>query len=805
MTGLNYDKGCKRCTLHLSCKSVCVPGDGRPGDGMDAKILFLGIAPGADEDLLNLPFQGRSGKLLHAAIKECLPGYDYRIENVVRCRPPDNRDPTKLEIEACLPYLEKIVTEMPNLEYIIPLGEIPIRVCGLKGGVKELSGIPQTVVLFGKNLGVYSLAHPAYVLRDQRYLSTWESHFHGLKRLLEQKNSGSQPTISNDSLQDVLSSAAASGTRIALDLETTDLISKRGSILSWSVSDGTKTFGEGISEPSSLVRLVEYLLTQAEGHGTTVQGAFFEGSWFRNLLGLRNKLPPDVNGKCKKIITRDTLLMAHRVDPGQPADLGSLCARYLSQHSGYKVNTISEIREAYKVSPSDLLSRNREDSLVTAKLGTVLESRLPPGVTQELLEEDVDLALAVQEISEKGLVLDEEEMVRQRSTAETSQADTSKDARLLLGKDINLGSPQQVGAALSELGATLSTTDKGNAQTGEVELRSLRQVTQDNRVKDLVDYVLKFREAGKILSTYIKGYSTRSVGYSKHGSPNERRLYSRLIWPGTVSWRLSSSDPNLQNVPRGAFRKVFTAPRDHLLMECDLAQAELRIIAALSQDPVLFPLFMAGGDPHNLMVQKIGLSNPHFLTLPPREQRNRAKVTNFGLGYGAGPGTLWEQFAKDGVFLPMAECRLYHRTFWQTYQGFELFLKGQMDILRSGGRVYSPTGGYSWTWQDLLILHPDDPEGALRAAFNCTIQSVPPRITLRLAYHLLELGIEVVLQTHDGLLMYVPNGSEHDVAKVVTEIIRELTSEVWLKGLPMPVDIKCGPNWFDLKPLEKKI
>lgn len=783
MSGLPYNHECKLCPLHLYAQSVCLPGSG----SLSSEILILSGQSREDDDLLNLPEQGKHGRLLRAAIKEIGLENKVRIETVVRCRTPDNRDPTRLEMDTCLPYLEKIVTEeMPNLKWMVALGDIPIKVVGLKGPVKDLAGIPSyPVQVCGRDLTIYPMMHPAGVLRNPGYLSTWESHWHGLKKLVDQATMTNN-SITLTSLEDVILDATENPlpVPIALDLETTDLDAKKGSILSWSVSSPSKTFGEYIDSPQKLKRLVNF----TDIRDLSVHGAFFEGSWFKDNLGLSRQQLLDC-------ISRDTMLMSHRVDPGQPADLGSVCARHVPEFSGYKVSTVGQIENAQDIPKDKLVERNCYDSRVTAIACERLEKAMPPGVTDELLREDVQLALTVEEIASKGLVMDEDTMIKLRADNEDKQKVTTQKCEGILGRSVNLGSSHQVGESLVSLGAEVGVSkDTGNFQTGEVELRIICEGSNNHLVRELVEHVLSYREAGKVLGTYLKGYAQRRDG--------DGRLRTRLRFPGTISWRLSSSDPNMQNVPRGVFRKVFVAPPGYTFMECDLAQAELRVMACLSNDPVLFPTFMMGGDPHNLMVQQIGKSNPAFFLLDPKEQRNRAKVTNFGLGYGAGPATLWEQFAKDGVFIPMAECRLYHKTFWGTYTGLAKFVENQMDIARNGGRLYAPAGGYSWTLRDLELLHPHDREEALRACFNSTIQSVPPRITLRLATRLLSLGLEVVLQTHDGLLLYVPVGMEKEIAIKVKEITKELTTESWTKGLPIPVDVKVGPSWGQLSDLK---
>ena len=233
-------------------------------------------------------------------------------------------------------------------------------------------------------------------------------------------------------------------------------------------------------------------------------------------------------------------------------------------------------------------------------------------------------------------------------------------------------------------------------------------------------------------------------------------------------------------------------------MEADLAQAELRIAAALSREPVLVHEFMNNGDPHMALARRI------FGGSPTKDQRARAKTINFGLLYGAGARTLWQQFVKDGLFLDMKEVRGYHSTFWKTYEALAKYVEDKMRTAREGGRLFAPMANYSWSIEDLSLLHPTDREEAARATFNSTIQSVPPRITLRVARRAMADGLDCVLQTHDGLIFYIPEKEVQEAGRYLRELFRQETSEDWWQGLPVPVDIKVGPNWAELKPLEEK-
>lgn len=202
------DVTCERCELFLSCESVNIPGEGP----LDSEVMVLGISPGGWEDKyktkgdadgwpegvhfpLGRPFVGESGKLLRAVLlSNLLAEYDdvfpehpkplVRLTNVVRCRPPENRDPTASEQRACATYLESEIKCMPRLRYVVALGSLPMKALGVVGSVTDLAGVPRKTTLWDRELVVIPVFHPAAVLRRQTYLSTWESHWHQIRNII---------------------------------------------------------------------------------------------------------------------------------------------------------------------------------------------------------------------------------------------------------------------------------------------------------------------------------------------------------------------------------------------------------------------------------------------------------------------------------------------------------------------------------------------------------------------------------------------------------------------------------------------
>jgi len=184
-----YDPACTRCPLHLTATHRCVPGDGP----IDGNLLVVGLAPGETEDRTNRVFAGKSGRIFrNILIENNLTAY---IHNLVNCRPPGNRAPTANEVRTCSVYLERVVHAMTNLKFIVALGSLPMKACGVEGSVMKLAGVPRPVLKWGKELTVIPILHPAAILRRPASISTWESHWHQIRELVHPRETSFADTV----------------------------------------------------------------------------------------------------------------------------------------------------------------------------------------------------------------------------------------------------------------------------------------------------------------------------------------------------------------------------------------------------------------------------------------------------------------------------------------------------------------------------------------------------------------------------------------------------------------------------------
>lgn len=175
------DTSCTACPLSDGATNVCIDGEGP----LTAELLIIGISPGRQADRDNKPFGGPSEELLKSVLAE--NQLIARLTNVVRCRAPETRDPNTREIQACSQYLSYEIGCMTNLRVVVCLGSIPMKSVGLQGAATELAGVPckSTMPAYKNSSLIFvPIMHPAGVIRRQTYLSTWESHWHQIRNLV---------------------------------------------------------------------------------------------------------------------------------------------------------------------------------------------------------------------------------------------------------------------------------------------------------------------------------------------------------------------------------------------------------------------------------------------------------------------------------------------------------------------------------------------------------------------------------------------------------------------------------------------
>ena len=354
------------------------------------------------------------------------------------------------------------------------------------------------------------------------------------------------------------------------------------------------------------------------------------------------------------------------------------------------------------------------------------------------------------------------------------------------GESFNLSSPKQLGDILFEKLKLLSKPKKTKTGQYATSEEVLSQLASEHPI---VANVLEFRALQKLQSTYIEALP-REVN-SRTG-----RVHTTFMQAVTATGRLSSNQPNLQNIPirtpRGSqIRKAFV-PRneDYTLLSADYSQIELRIIAALSEEDHMIEAFLQGQDIHRSTAAKVFAVPIEEVT---KEQRSHAKTVNFGIIYGVSAIGLSQQTS-----LTRSQSKELIDTYYQTYPKLKGYIEKQIAFAREHGYVETILGRRRYL-PDVYSRNQVVRGAAERNAVNAPIQGSAADIIkiamVRIAQRLEKehLSTRMLLQVHDELLFDVPKPE----LEVVTPLIREEMQQAYKLSVPLIVEIGTGNNWLE--------
>ncbi|WP_409278984.1 DNA polymerase I [Pseudomonas defluvii] len=426
-----------------------------------------------------------------------------------------------------------------------------------------------------------------------------------------------------------------------------------------------------------------------------------------------------------------------------------------------------------------------EDADVTLRLHQALQARLAktPSVLPVLNEIEMPLVPVLAKIERQGALVDAKLLGAQSLELGEKLVALEREAFAIAGEEFNLGSPKQLGVILYEkLGLPiLSKTAKGQASTAEAVLAELAE--QDY---PLPKVLMQYRSLSKLKSTYTDRLPEQI-------NPRTGRIHTSYHQAVAATGRLSSSDPNLQNIPIRTpegrrIRQAFVAAPGYRLLAADYSQIELRIMAHLAKDEGLLHAFR-----HNLDVHRATASEVFGVALEDvtTDQRRSAKAINFGLIYGMSAFGLAKQIGVD-----RKQSQAYIDRYFAQYPGVLAYMErtraqaaeqGFVETL-FGRRLYLP---------DINAKNPALRKGAERTAINAPMQGTAADIIKRAMVAvdnwLNDSGLDarVILQVHDELVLEV----REDLVDQVREQIRPYMSSAAQLDVPLLVEVGVGSNW----------
>lgn len=489
----------------------------------------------------------------------------------------------------------------------------------------------------------------------------------------------------------------------------------------------------------------------------------------------------------------DTLLESYVLDPSLNSHgLDALALRYL----GYKKIATSEVmgktkRNMRDTPDQEIFPYASEDADITLRLHRRFERRLSKEPALERLYREVELPLLtiLLEMEQTGVKIDTAALAATQSEFKVRLRALEEEAFEIAGEPFNLNSVKQVGALLferlalhSELGIRVKRTAGGALSTDQEVLESLAEH------HPLPRKILEHRALDKLLGTYV-------VALPQLIDPESGRVHTSFNQAVTATGRLSSSEPNLQNIPIRSeagrrIRAAFIAGEPGWrLLSADYSQVELRVLAHLAQDEALIAAFQAGHDIHRATAARV-------FDLPieevSSEQRGRAKAINFGIVYGMGPNRL----ARD-TGMEKEEAVRFIASYFESYPAIKDYLDGSVAAARDKGFAETILGRRR-PLGALRTARRMERANAERMALNTPIQGSAADI-MKLAMLAVDrrlrregLAARMLLQVHDELLLEAPL-AELDRLEA---LVREEMENAFELAVPLKVDVGRGDNWL---------
>ncbi|PRD38411.1 UNVERIFIED_CONTAM: polA [Trichonephila clavipes] len=423
-----------------------------------------------------------------------------------------------------------------------------------------------------------------------------------------------------------------------------------------------------------------------------------------------------------------------------------------------------------------------EDADLTLRLTDLFSRELQavPALDSLLRELELPVQRVLQRMERHGTLIDPAQLHKQSLTLASRLLWLEKQAYEIAGEEFNLGSPKQLGVILfDKLGIPGGKkTATGQYSTAEEVLEQLDH--------PLPRVLLEHRGLAKLKSTY-----TDKLPEMIHAETG--RVHTSYHQAVAATGRLSSSDPNLQNIPIRTeegrrIRQAFIAPPGHVLLAADYSQIELRIMAHLSGDEGLLRAFRNGEDIHRATAAEVLGIAPGEVT---SEQRRAAKAVNFGLIYGMSAFGLAKQ-----LNISRGEAQDYIGRYFARYPGVQEYMERTREQAAEQGYVET-LFGRRLMLRDIRASKPVLRQAAERAAINAPMQGtaadIVKRAMLRVEQALAEAGLKAVMimQVHDELVLEVP---EAEVAEVTALLKREMPAAAEL-AVPLEVEVGTGANW----------
>ena len=492
-----------------------------------------------------------------------------------------------------------------------------------------------------------------------------------------------------------------------------------------------------------------------------------------------------LNGRIDiKNISDDTAIAAYLVDPAKNEyTIEKLASEYFG--------TVIEKPEVKQLSLLDDVETDRSEYLAKCAVALgVLNDRIGDKIKengQEKLYQEVELPLVtvLAHLEINGFLVDDNQLKEFADKLGEKIDALTNEIYMLAGEEFNINSPKQLGVILFE---KLELKPVKKTKTGYATNADVLEKLRDKH--PIVNFIMEYRQLAKLKSTYCDGL-TAVV------NPNTHRIHSVFTQTVTVTGRLSSTEPNLQNIPTRTelgreIRKMFVAKDGYVLVDADYSQIELRVLAHIANDETMINAFRNNEDIHAVTASQV-LGIP--LEDVTKEQRSSAKAVNFGIVYGIGEFSL----AQD-LHISVKEAKAYIESYLEKYHGVRNYMESIKEQAKKDGYVKTMLNRIRYI-PELKSPNYNIRQFGERVALNTPIQGTAADIIklamVRVDNRLINEGLKskLILQVHDELIVE----AHKDEVDKVKQILSEEMQNAMKLNVPLKVDMSTGHSWYDAK------
>jgi DNA polymerase-1 len=490
----------------------------------------------------------------------------------------------------------------------------------------------------------------------------------------------------------------------------------------------------------------------------------------------------------------DTMLMSYVLDAGRrPHGMDAMAEQWLG-HRTIRYGEVAGTGKAKQcfenVSIEKATEYAAEDADVTLRLWRVLKARLVAEhmtSVYETLERPLIPVLARME--RRGISIDRAMLARLSGEFAREAMGLEEEIKALAGEPLNPGSPKQLGDILfGKMGLGEGRAKKTKTGAWSTSASVLEDLAEEGHA--LPQKILAWRQVAKLRSTYtdaLPGFVNPTTG----------RVHTCYALAATTTGRLSSSEPNLQNIPVRTeegrkIRRAFVAAPGHKLVSADYSQIELRLLAEIADIPTLKQAFRDGLDIHALTASEMfGVPVAGM----PGEVRRRAKAINFGIIYGISAFGLANQLG-----IPREEAGAYIKKYFERFPGIRAYMDATKEFCRKNGYVVT-VFGRKCHYPDITASNPSIRAFNERAAINARLQGsaadIIRRAMIRMEAALAKegLGAQMLLQVHDELIFEVPDAEVAATLRAVKRVMEEAPLPAVALTVPLAVDARAADNW----------